>query len=129
MKEFISVFQLSKMVMFNVNYYTLSTNKSPYFSTSAERFIKSKRDFCECGQCQERLLKGFPTAMAFYRKWDVKHLKDLTDEEYAEMREDLKQLEDKYNHIIRELDESKRPYSPRISFSDEVELSKLTPKK
>ena len=32
MKEFQAVFQLSKTIIFEVRYYTLSTNKTPHFS-------------------------------------------------------------------------------------------------
>ena len=129
MKEFISVFQLSKTKVFEVNYYTLSTNSHPYFATCGAEFIRSKRDYSTCGQCQNYLLKHYPTAMAFYKKWDGKHLKDLTEEEYNEMRHDLKNLENKYNHIVRELDESKKPYSPHIGFYEIVEFSKQEPKR
>ena len=128
-KEFLSVFQLSKKAVFEVNFYTLSTNRAPYFTTSACVFNQPKTDYNMCGQCQKEVLKGFPTALDFYEKWDVKHLHDLTDEEYAEMREDLKALEEKYNFIMKELDETKKPYSPDISFYDVKELSKLTPKR
>lgn len=124
-KEFLSAFQLSRKAMFEVSYYTLSTNSNPDFTTCAETFNQPKTDWNMCGQCQKEVLKNFPTARKFYEKWDAKHLKDLTDEEYAEMREDLKALENRYNHIIRELDESKKPYSPHISFYDMKDLSMM----
>lgn len=128
MKEFISVFQLSKMIVFEVEYYTLLTNEHPNFTTSANRFNQPKTDWSEGGQAQDRLLKGFPTAMAFYKKWDKHHLHELTPELYNEMVRDLLKLCRTYNHIIRELDESKRPYNPRFAFYDLKEWSKQTPK-
>lgn len=128
MKEFIATFQLSKTKLFNVSYYTLSTNKSPYFTTSADEFCRSKRDFSRCGQCQDTLLKGYPTAMGFYKRWNPMHLKQLTDEQYEEMRKDLVLLKAKYNCLLMELDETQRPYSPRFGFYSLVEFSKQPPK-
>ena len=127
-KEFLAVFQLSKMIVFEVNYYTLSTNRTPHFATSAAQFVRNKRDYNQCGQAQNDLLPRGSAARSFYLKWDAKHLHDLTESEYTEMMQDLEALKEKYNHILRVLDESKKPYSPRISFYDTVELSKQTPK-
>ena len=127
-KEFLAVFQLSKMIVFEVDYYTLSSNRTPHFSTSAAQFVRNKRDYNQCGQAQNDLLPLGSAARSFYLKWDEKHLQDLTEQEYTEMIQDLETLKEKYNHIFRELDESKKPYSPRISFYDTVELSKQTPK-
>ena len=126
-QEFVAVFQLSKMRVLNVEYYTLGTNGHPYFATSAGEFIRSKRDWSRCGQCQEYITKGFSTARQFYEKWDPFHLKDLTEEQYTEMRSDLEALMKKYNYIMKELNESNKPYHPRISYYDTVELSKMTP--
>lgn len=47
-KEFKYYFQITKLVMFEVEYYTLGNNKNPYFATSANKFYKNKRDY-ECG--------------------------------------------------------------------------------
>lgn len=38
MKEFMYVFQISKLITFEVEFYTLGTNSAPYFSTSANEF-------------------------------------------------------------------------------------------
>lgn len=43
MKEFMYVFQISKLITFEVNFYTLGTNSAPYFSTSANKFCRSKK--------------------------------------------------------------------------------------
>ena len=59
MKEFQAVFQLSKTIIFEVRYYTLSTNSRPYFSTTAARFCRNKRDYSQCGQAQDTLTRGF----------------------------------------------------------------------
>lgn len=129
MKEFQAVFQISKTIIFEVNYYTLSTNPRPHFTTSAAQFIRSKRDYNRCGQAQAALLpKGSP-ARRFWSKWDALHLHDLTPEQYAEMCQDLEELKKKYNFIYEELDETRRPYSPRISFYRLVEFSKQEVKK
>ena len=67
-KEFIASFQLSKKIVFNVNYYTLGNNSSPYFSTSADEFNQPKTDYCRGGQAQEDLTKNFLTARRFWKK-------------------------------------------------------------
>ncbi len=127
-KEFQAVFQLSKTEIFQVSYYTLSTNQRPDFATSAARFCRNKRGYSTGGQAQESVCKGHRGAYNFYQKWDKMHLKDLTDEEYTEMRLDLEKLMEKYNYILEELDESKRPYSPHFSFERLAEWTKQKPK-
>ena len=84
-KEFQAVFQLSKTEIFEVRYYHLSTNERADFATSAARFCRNKRDFSTCGQAQESVCKGHKCAYNFYKKWNVKHLHDLTDAEYEEV--------------------------------------------
>lgn len=129
MQEFVAAFQLSKMVIYEVRYYTLMNNHTPHFSTCAEEFVPNKRGFNTCGQAQEELLPSFPLAYAFYKKWDKYHLHDLTPEQYAEMRKDLDELKEQYNYLFDELDEAKKPYHGDISFMRLVEFSKQPPKK
>ena len=95
--EFHTVFQISRMVVFSVSYYTLGGNKAPYFSTTAARFNQPKTDYSECGQCQDRLLTG--AARRFWEKWDSHHLGQLTDEELAELRADMDALKERYEWI------------------------------
>lgn len=132
MKEFMYCFQLDKMTVFEVEFYTLSTNKEPHFSTSAARFIRSKRDYSQCGQAQESLLPRHSAARRFYDKWDRLHLHNLTPEEYAEITADIEGLKARYNYIedVREcFGQSAGCYKTGIPFYEVVELSKLTPKK
>ena len=89
--EFHVAFALSKTKVFNVSYYTLGSNKSPYFSTSAEVFNRPKTDWSQCGQCQGEVLKGHRIAMNFYKKWDEMHLKELSEDQYQELIEDLEE--------------------------------------
>lgn len=110
MKEFQAVFQLSKTIIFEVNFYTLSTNQTPHFSTSAAQFARNKKDFTRCGQAQMELTKGFLTARRFFLKWDKHHLHNLTPAQ-------------------EELDESRRPYSPHFSFYRLAEWTKQDPRK
>lgn len=120
-KEFLSVFQISKMVVFKVNYYTCGNNEKPYFSTSAALFVRNKRDYSHCGQCQNEVLpKG--AAKDFFKKWDKKHLSDLTNEEYTEMTSDLSKLKEAYNNIYIEKDTFKNQKS-HTSFYEIKELS------
>lgn len=127
-KEFISVFQMSKTIYFEVNYYTLNNNSCPHFATRANQFARNKRDLVRGGQAQRYLLPGFPAAMAFFQKWDSLHLHDLTDEKYAEMMQDLEILKERYHYLFLQLDESKRPYNLHFGFEELAEWSKQTPK-
>ena len=120
---------MSKMILFKVSYYTLGDNQNPYFSTSACEFVRNKRDFCRGGQAQETLLKRFPRAYNFYKKWDVFHLKQLTQEQYGEMRKDLCILEQKYNNLFLEMEDGIQLKPDHFSFYQLVEFSKQTPKK
>ena len=120
---------MSKMILFEVSYYTLGNNQNPYFATSACEFVRNKRDFCMVGQAQETLLKGFPEAYSFYKKWDVFHLKQLTQEQYNEMRKDLCILKQKYNNLFLEMEDGIKLKPDRFNFYQLVELSKQTPKK
>lgn len=132
MKEFMYCFQIDKMTVFEVSFYTLSTNKTPHFSTAAAKFIRSKRDYDVCGQAQESLLPKKSAARRFYDKWDHLHLQNLTQEEYAEIIADIKELKTIYNYIedIREcFGKSSGCCKTHIPFYEIVELSKQTPKK
>ena len=129
MKEFNACFQMSKMILFKVSYYTLGDNQNPYFSTSACEFVRNKRDFCIGGQAQETLLKRFPGAYNFYKKWDVFHLKQLTQEQYNEMRKDLCILEQKYNNLFLETEDGSKLKPDHFSFYQLVDFSKQTHKK
>ena len=110
-KEFIYTFQLSKLIIFTVRYTTVGSNKNPYFATTASEFIKSKRDFSRCGQCQNDVLSAI--ALEFYTKYANLHLKDLTLNEYNKIIIDLEKLKQKYNFIDND------------RFYNQVELSKL----
>lgn len=128
-KEFQAVFQINKMITFEVDYYTLSNNKSAHFSTSANEFIRSKRDYLRGGQAQADLLPKGSKARAFWEKWDSLHLCDLTDEQYTELLKDIEELKANYNYIFDDLSDRIKPYNPNISFWRVVELSKQEPKK
>lgn len=122
--EFHYVFKMNKMILFEVDYYTLGLNSSPYFTTSVCEFIRSKRDFKSCGQGQERLLKTFDTAYNFYKKWDVKHLGDLSEDEYNELLTDIERLKEKYKYMERFKEKDDKYFDRGFSFCEEVEFSK-----
>ena len=128
-KEFLYVFQISKMIVFEVNYYTLGSNAAPYFATSAAEFIRSKRDYSRCGQAQEALLPKFSEAMRFYKKWDPCHLHDLTPEQYEELTADIETLKARYNYVEDVRDRFGEGARNHIPFYAVVELSKMEPKK
>lgn len=128
MKEFMYCFQISKLIVFEVEYYTLGGNKAPYFSTSAAEFIRSKRDYNRCGQAQRELLPKRSPARRFFEKWDHCHLHDLTPAEYEEITADIEQLKARYNYI-EDVRDTFRGSRSSIPFYKVVELSKQTPKK
>ena len=128
MKEFMYCFQISKLITFEVNFYTLGTNSAPHFSTSANEFCRSKLDYTRGGQAQRDLLPKFSPARRFFEKWDHCHLHDLTPAEYEEIAADIEELKTRYNYIedIRDTFRGSRSYIP---FYDIVKLSKMEPKK
>ena len=124
-KEFIASFQLSKKIVFNVDFYTLGNNSYPHFSTSAFEFNQPKTDYYRGGQDQEDLTKDFYVARRFWKKWDKKHLQNLTEKEYADLIIDLERMKQVYNYLWSELDEARKPYNPYFSFEKMKELSKM----
>ena len=114
--------------MFEVEYYTLGSNKSPYFVTEANEFFKNKKDYKSGGQAQDRLLPKNSFARQFWEKWDKKHLKDLSDDEYREVVKDIEELKEKYNYIEYIKDTFKGKYE-NFSFGEIVLLSKAELKK
>jgi hypothetical protein len=109
--EFHVVLALSKTIMFNISYYTLRSNKNPYFSTSADFFNKPKTDFSRCGQCQDDATKAYPKARNFYKKWDNKHLQQLTNEEYQELIKDVEVLMLTYPYVIKQKENNSELHS------------------
>jgi hypothetical protein len=109
-------FQISKLIVFEVQYYRLSNNKSKYFATQAAMFNRPKTDYIECGQAQKSLLKEAKKAMQFYKKWDYIHIKDLNEQQHAEMLIDIEELCNQYNFIHKETD---------FSFEELKGLSKM----
>lgn len=116
------IFQLSRMVMFKVGYYRLRGNKQPHFATSAQVFCRNKKDISIGGQCQADVLKDFPAAYEFWKKWDKLHLHRFDYKTYQELLDDIEFLKEEYNW-----DYTKS--SDGFSFYREVELSKQKPKK
>ena len=85
--------------------------------------MRNKKDWATCGQAQELILPKDSLAYKFYKKWDVHHIKDLTQEKYDEMIKDLEELKQTYEYIYKELYETNKPYSPRICFDNLKKLS------
>lgn len=119
-------FQISKTIIFEVEYTQLRWNNAPDFSTQANKFNRPKTDWERCGQAQEELLPKSSNAYKFWEKWDKKHLQDLTDKEYNELLKDIDILKEKYNFIEQEQDENL--YSTHLSFYELRALSMKKPK-
>mgnify|MGYP006916030300 CR=1 FL=1 len=120
-REFNIVFQLSKMKIFEVSFYTIKNNPTPHFSTSACLLSRNKKSYIRSGQAQKEVTIGFPEAYHFYEKWDKYHIHDLTRERYDEMISDLKVLMEKYNFVQYD-------HTYYVPFHMIVTLSKLKPK-
>lgn len=97
--EFHAVFEISRKIIFEVDFYTLGSNNHPYFTTSAFEFNQPKTDWKSGGQGQERLLSHNSVAYEFYKKWDFKHLHDLSEVEFIEMLSNMNELCDTYNFL------------------------------
>ena len=121
--EFSYAFQLTRKIIFNVTYHTLGNNEHPYFSTSANEFNQPKTDYSRGGQAQAELCTGL--ARQFWEKWDHLHLKDLTDEEYRLICEDIEDLKNRYNYVEHLAED----HVHDISFNEERELSMQEVKK
>ena len=99
---FSMVFQITKNIMFEVNYHKIGSNTDPYFSTSAMVFNRPKTDYKLCGQCQASVLPIASSARMFYKKWNKYHCNDIMDSEtYKELLSDLDELKEKYNYVER----------------------------
>ena len=118
--EFNLTFQIDRKRIFEVSYYTLGRNETPYFSTGAAVFNQPKTDFTSCGQGQEYIVCGkggeyteSKPAADFYKKWDKKHLSVLTDSEHSELMADIEKSKTVYNWVASD------------DFKDQRELSKM----
>lgn len=96
-KNICYIFQLSRTVMFQVAYKRLRGNRDPYFSTMTQVFCRNKKDITRGGQCQADVLKDFPLAYRFWKKWDGEHLHKLDYDKYEELLNDIEVLKDEYN--------------------------------
>lgn len=128
-KEFIATFQITRMVLFSVNYYTLGSNENPYFTTNAVKFVRNKLDYSDCGQCQERILPKGSVARKFFKKWDKHHLHQLNAEQLEELHADLEILKENYNYLFKEQDTFQHDSNNYFSFSRCKDLSMLPLKK
>lgn len=88
-------------------------------------FCRSKKGFTRCGQIQNEVTKNYKTARQFCEKWEPKHIKKITDEEYNEIVSDLETLKQAYNYVEWE---SKDGWQS-VPFYKLQELSKLPMKK
>lgn len=124
-KEFVATFQVTRMVLFTVDYYTLGTNQAPYFSTSAIKFVRNKKSYSSAGQCQERVLPKGSVAYRFFKKWDKHHLRQLTNEQLDELYADLEELKKIYNYLVKEKDTFQNNNDNYFSFSEDKDLSMM----
>ena len=119
---------LDRTRMFEISYYTLGSNSYPYFATESAKFIRSKKGYERCGQCQKKVLNG--EAKRFWEKWDKHHLLDLDFETYKELVKDIEKLLKCYPyHIVRVKEDIDDKKFRNIGFTEFYELSFLPPKK
>lgn len=100
--RFSVVFQITKTIMFEVNYHRVGGNLNKYFTTSAMVFNRPKTDYSICGQCQLDVLPITSIARKFFRKWNKFHCDDIMNRAtYDELISDLNELKEKYNYVER----------------------------
>ena len=124
-KEFTYLFEISRKIIFEVSYNTCGINKRPDFSTTADEFNQPKTGFDHCGQAQDALLPRFGIARQFYEKWDKKHSKNLSSQEYTDLLNDIDLLKKTYNYFFKDFSKLEKPYCSVISFKTEKDLSKM----
>ena len=106
-------FRDRKKVFFEINFGALKCHtQQPYFSTCANELNRNRSGFSRCGQAQKELLEN-PHLVAFYEKWDVYHLENLSMEQYNELVKDVNELKNKV------------PFIDNTRFSSIVEFDRL----
>ena len=119
MYEFSCAFQITRKIIFCVEFHTVGSNDHPYFSTSVGEFNQPKTDWLVCGQCQGTLLQGH-YAKSFWEKWDYMHCKNIENEkQFEELIEDLDKLKEKYNFV----EHIEQDHVRDVSFSEQRALS------
>lgn len=94
-------FRVRKKVFLNIAYHFVGSNDDPYFAISADEMNRNRTDYEVCGQAQADLLGPKDgNAWEFVAKWDYKHLRKLSDEELAELHEDVERLQAKYPYTM-----------------------------
>lgn len=116
-KRFMYAFKINKMIIFEVEYGAIKENKNWHFSTSSAEFIRSKKDFARCGQCQNDLLKNNKIAFDFFSKWDNFHLSNLTTKQYKNLLKDIEILKNNYKYIFKD-ENYDRHYIPFYELKD-----------
>lgn len=124
--EFMYAFCITRTIVFEVKYFTLYRNSAPYFATSAAVFNRPKTDYKRCGQCQNDILSG--KAKQFYKKWDSCHCKDITDDQYMEMLNDIEELKKIYPNYIECISENPLKWYSVIPF-DKIKAMSMTVKR
>ena len=120
--RFMYAFIISRTRVFKVEYGAIKENKDWYFATSAAKFNRPKTDWKTCGQCQNEVLSGRKTAYDFFKKWDNKHCKPLSKDEYDDLLKDIDELKKTYPLFIYK---DKDYQLNHIPFCEEKNLSML----
>lgn len=102
--EFMYAFCVTRTAVFEVRYYTVGRNSDPYFETIAAVFNRPKTDYKRYSQCQNDVLSG--KAKQFYKKWNHCLCNDITDDQYAEMLNDIEELKKIYPNYIECISEN-----------------------
>lgn len=95
--EFHYAFQITRLNILFVDYYTLGGNRHPYYATSAWEYCRSKMGVTRAGQCQGHATRGY--SRRFWKEFDHLHLRDLSGAEYVLLLSRLEDLKARYNHI------------------------------
>ena len=100
--------------VFEVEYYRLGPNKTFYFSTTYKGW-----------QNQEEMPHDHPCYL-FWKKWDIFHTKTLTTDEWREMRDDLRAVEQEVSNLESVMPHMKKKLADcdiTLSLDDKLEAT------
>lgn len=95
LKNFRYLFQISKSILVGVDYYKEKNKKIYVLSVhnfTEGNFVNKASDY------KKFLEEGIP-ARKFFDKWYTLQGKELTEEQYQEIKKDIKELKEAYNYL------------------------------
>lgn len=95
-------FQITKYILFEVDFSKIGSNDVPHFSEYVIMFSHQKTGYMSCFRGQENALPLVSAAKIFYKEWYKYQMVDIMDSAtYKKLLCDLDGLKEKYNYIER----------------------------